>query len=373
MSDANKRIVVKIGSALITDGGKALNDTMLQLWAKDICQLQAQGHEVVLVSSGAIAAGMVCFGWSKRPKVMAKLQAAAALGQSQLVQAWEHSFGAVDGKVALILLDADDLSNRQRYLNARAALLELCKLQVVPIINENDTVVTDEIRFGDNDSLAGLVANLIDADLLLILTDQMGLYTADPRKDPKAKLVAKASVSDTALDSYAQGSKGALGRGGMQTKLRAARLAARSGTDTYIGSGVEPQVIVKAVGQSAKGTYITADIDHVTARKRWLSGMSSIKGTIYIDQGAADKLAEGKASLLPVGAIKAEGEFERGDLVLVQAPNGTEVARGLINCSHSDFRIVAGKSSRELFEQDAWYGEPELIHRDNLVLSQIVG
>lgn len=367
-SFSKKKVVIKLGSALITSNGTGLNIDGLQSWASQIGQLQALGHEVILVSSGAVAAGVVRLGWSSRPSEMAKLQAAAAVGQTHLVQAWEQAFSAQNLNCAQVLLDGADLSNRERYLNARAALLELMRLGAIPIINENDTVVTDEIRFGDNDSLAGLVANLVDADLLIILTDQKGLYRDDPRSNPDAEFVSHGDANDPELLSFAKTSKGDLGRGGMYTKLRAAHYASRSGTDTFIGDGLAERIIVDAVAGLAEGTLLSAGLSRVDARTRWLAGMTGLKGRIVIDNGAVARLQTKGASLLAVGVKSVNGDFNRGDLVVCESEQGQLIAKGLTNYSHKEIAILAGKPTVQREVLLGWLGEEELIHRDNMVV-----
>lgn len=363
----SRRWVIKIGSALLTDDGKGLARPFIADWVAQMAALQKQGVEVVLVSSGAVAAGMHRLGWSSRPDTVHELQAAAAVGQSELVQAYEQEFGRFDVLTAQVLLDHDDLSNRQRYLNARSTLKTLLQLSVVPIINENDTVVTDEIRFGDNDSLAALVANLIEADVLVILTDQQGMYHQDPRQNPEAELISEAPASDTSLDAKAGGG-GVLGRGGMATKVRAARLAARSGAHTVIVGGRIERVLEKLMDGEAVGTILTADQQPQTARKRWLAGHLQMRGRLVLDEGAVSVLKNSGRSLLPVGVRQVEGNFRRGDMVACVDLSGREVARGLVNYDSQESRLIAGRSSDDIESLLGYVDEPELIHRDNLVL-----
>ncbi len=361
--------VIKIGSALLTNDGKGLNVDGLADWAKQMAWLKAQGVDVVLVSSGAVAAGMERLSWKKRPVVMNELQAAASVGQSRLVQAWEAAFLPQSIVLAQILLDADDLSNRERYLNARSTIKTLLMHGVVPIINENDTVVTDEIRFGDNDTLAGLVANLIDADQLILLTDQLGLFTADPRFDSDAELIRSADVSDPLLVQVAGGSVGNLGRGGMQTKVKAAKLAARSGTDTYIASGRVDDVLVEFYQSCPSGTVIKANESLLLARKRWLAAKLKPKGRLVLDDGAVNSLQKKGKSLLAVGLAETYGHYMRGDLVVCLSKDNTEIARGLVNYSSDEVSKIKGLSSRSYKDALGYQAEDELIHRDNLVIT----
>lgn len=364
-----QRWVIKIGSALLTNDGQGLDTRYMALWAAQIAALMQQGIEVVLVSSGAVAAGMTRLGWTRRPVAMSELQAAAAVGQSGLVQAWEAAFNAQAITIGQILLDNDDLSNRQRYLNARSTINTLLAHRVLPVINENDTVVTDEIRFGDNDTLAGLVANLVNADLLVLLTDQLGLYDADPRHNAAAKLIQTASANDDSLLNFAGASGGGLGRGGMQTKVKAARLAGRSGTDTVIASGRTENVLVDLMSGASVGTRLHADQAPVIARKQWLAGQLKAKGELRLDDGAVKSLREHGRSLLAVGVVATSGQYQRGDLVrCVAASNGAEVARGLVNYASQEVALIQGQSSDKYLKLLGFAGDDELIHRDNLAL-----
>ncbi|MFN3581674.1 MAG: glutamate 5-kinase, partial [Pseudomonas sp.] len=326
------------------------------------------GAELVLVSSGAVAAGMSSLGWSERPKTIHQMQAAAAIGQMGLVQAWESSFQAHGLSTAQVLLTHDDLSDRKRYLNARSTLRALLDLGVIPVVNENDTVVTDEIRFGDNDTLGALVTNLVEADLLVILTDRDGLYTADPRHNPEAELVAEAMADDPKLDAMAGGSAGALGRGGMLTKLRAARLAARSGAGTVIVGGRIEGVIERLQAGDELGTLLLPEKGMLAARKQWLAGHLQTRGRLLIDEGAVKALASGRRSLLPVGVTAIEGAFRRGEMVVCVGPDGREVARGLVNYSAQDASRILGQSTDAVARILGYIDEPEMVHRDNLVL-----
>lgn len=365
---AAKRWVVKIGSALLTADGRGLDSAGIACWVEQMALLRQRGIEIVVVSSGAVAEGMSRLGWRQRPHSIHALQAAAAVGQMGLVQAWESQFQRFGLHTAQVLLGHDDISARDRYLNARGALSTLLELGVVPIINENDTVVTDEIRFGDNDTLGALVANLIDADLLLILTDQSGLYERDPRKDPDAPLVDCTAVDDPRLDAAAGGSSGALGRGGMLTKLRAARLAARSGADTIIAGGRERDVLLRLQAGENLGTLLLSGQQPWAARKQWLAGMLQTAGRLTLDEGAVRVLREHGRSLLPVGVKAADGRFHRGDIVSCVDAQGREVARGLVNYNLDETRRILGVGSRQIEERLGYPGEEELIHRDNLVV-----
>jgi len=366
---ACKRVVVKIGSALLTNDGRGLCVEGLDAWVAQIAALRADGREVVLVSSGAVAEGMTRLGWKERPDDLHKLQAAAAVGQMGLVQAYEQRFRTHNLQTAQILLGHDDISARDRYLNARGTLLTLLELGVVPVVNENDTVVTDEIRFGDNDTLAALVANLIDADTLVILTDQRGLFAEDPRKNPAAELISVAEVADGKLDVMVGGSAGALGRGGMLTKLRAARLASRSGANTVIVGGREDCVLDRVFAGEDLGTLLLSGQRPIAARKKWLAGQLQLRGKLQLDDGAVRVLRQQGRSLLPVGVVAVSGQFARGDLVMCVGADGSEVARGLVNYSAEDARKVLGLSSARIAEALGYIAEPELIHRDNLLIS----
>lgn len=367
-----RRWVVKIGSALLTNEGAGLDYQAISLWVKQMSELinknidQHEGLEIVLVSSGAVAEGMKRMGWNKRPDSVYKLQAAAAVGQMGLVQAYESQFQQHDLHTAQILLTHDDLSNRTRYLNARSVLLKLITLGIVPVVNENDTVVTDEIRFGDNDTLAALVANLIDADLLVILTDQEGMFDSDPRQNSSAKLLTEVDALDSCLDNMAGDSKGALGCGGMATKLRAARLAARSGTATMIASGRQEAVLNKIFQGESVGTLLLANQEPLGARKQWLAGHLLMKGELILDKGAAEVLKRKGSSLLSVGVKKVSGHFSRGDMVACLDENNQEIARGLINYNSEESDKIKGCASNEISSLLGYVDEAELIHRDNL-------
>lgn len=363
-----KRIIIKVGSSLVTNDGKGLDTAAIQKWAEQIVQLRALGKEVVLVSSGAIAEGMQRLGFDKRPTGVHELQACAAVGQMGLAQIYETSFRQHQVQTAQILLTHADLADRERYLNARSTLFTLLQLGVVPIINENDTVVTDEIKFGDNDTLGALVANLIEADALIILTDQRGLFSADPRKDPHATFIHEARAGDVALEAMAGGAGSSLGRGGMLTKILAAKRAALSGAHTVIAWGREEQVLTRLAAGEAIGTQLTAQTAQLTARKQWMADHLHTAGRIVLDQGAVLKLtAEGK-SLLPIGVIEVSGSFGRGDVITCADQAGRAIARGITNYTSSEARRIMRKPSTDILSILGFVEEPELIHRDNLVL-----
>lgn len=364
----SKRWVVKIGSALLTDDGKGLARHLIQDWVAQLATLRASGLEVVLVSSGSVAEGMTRLGLTQRPDNLHELQAAAAVGQMGLVQAYETYFQEHGLHTAQVLLTHEDLSDRRRYLNARSTINTLIDFGAIPIINENDTVVTDEIKFGDNDTLGALVANLVDADGLLILTDQDGMYDADPRTNPDAQLVLERAVSDRALDEMAGGRSGSLGRGGMLTKLRAARLAARSGAFTVIVGGRISEVLLKLRRAEALGTLLYSNLSRQMARKQWLAGHLQTKGELVLDDGAVAVLQKGGKSLLPIGVQALSGSFRRGEMVSCMDQQGRIVARGLINYDAEDARKILRQPSNKILPILGFCHEPELIHRDNLVL-----
>ncbi|MFO7189210.1 MAG: glutamate 5-kinase [Pseudomonadota bacterium] len=366
---AARRLVVKVGSALVTRDGRGVDTEAIALWAAQIAALRTEGRDVLLVSSGAIAEGMKRLGWQKRPHSIHELQAAAAVGQMGLAQAYESSFRVHGLQTAQVLLTHADLADRQRYLNARSTLRTLLKFGVVPVINENDTVVTDEIKFGDNDTLAALVTNLVEADALIILTDQAGLYTADPRKDPSAELVREAQAGDPRLETMASGAGSAISRGGMFTKVRAAARAARSGAHTVIASGREPEVLTRLARGEAIGTLLYAQQEPLAARKQWLADHVQLGGRLLLDAGAAKALRQGGKSLLPIGVRGVEGDFERGAVVACIDPEGREIARGLVNYSAYESRRILGRPSQEIESILGYVDEAELIHRDNLVLT----
>lgn len=363
-----KRVVIKIGSSLLTAGGRGLNKEAIADWVEQVVELRKAGVEVLLVSSGSVAEGMSRLGLKVRPKTLHELQAAASVGQMGLVRVFENNFQQHGLHAAQVLLTHDDLSDRQRYLNARSALLTLLKFGVVPVINENDAVATEEIRFGDNDTLAALVANLVEAELLILLTDQDGLFTSDPSVDACAELVSEIAASDTSLDAMAGESRSGLGRGGMYTKVRAARLASRSGAATVIAAGALGRVIIDVMAGREVGTYLVPGVEPLVARKRWLAGQLQVKGQVILDDGAVAVLRSAGKSLLAVGVKGVVGKFERGELVSCMAENGYEIARGLINYGAVEARKIAGKPSTEFEAILGYADDAELIHRDNMVL-----
>jgi glutamate 5-kinase len=363
-----RRLVVKVGSSLVTNQGQGLDHAAIARWAAQIAQLRTRAKEVVLVSSGAIAEGMQRLGWTVRPQAMHELQAAAAVGQMGMVQVYETCFREHGLHTAQVLLTHADLADRQRYLNARSTLRTLLALGVVPIINENDTVVTDEIKFGDNDTLAALVTNLIEADCLIILTDQNGLYTRDPREDPTAELVREAKAGAPELEDMCGKAGSHLAKGGMLTKVLAAKRAARSGAHTVIASGREPEVLLRLAQGEAIGTQLVAETMPIAARKQWLADHLQVSGRLLLDAGAMRALVKDGKSLLPIGVKSIEGAFERGAVVACLSPEGKELARGLVNYGANEARRILGKPSGEILSILGYVDEPELIHRDNLVL-----
>ncbi len=362
------RVVVKVGSSLVTDEGRGLDAVAISRWAAQVAALRGAGCQVLLVSSGAIAEGMKRLGWARRPQEVHELQAAAAVGQMGLAQTYETCFRAQGMPTAQVLLTHADLADRARYLNARSTLLTLLRLGVVPVINENDTVVTDEIKFGDNDTLGALVTNLVEADTLVILTDQRGLFDADPRRVPGATLIAEAVAGDARLEEVAGGAGSAISRGGMLSKVLAAKRAARSGACTVIASGREPDVLLRLAHGEAIGTRLRASTPMLTARKQWLADHLQLKGRVVLDGGAAAALRDQGKSLLPIGVIEVRGEFARGDVVACMDQAGNEIARGLVNYSSAEARLIARRPSAEIAQVLGFIEEPELIHRDNLVL-----
>ena len=365
-----RRIVVKIGSSLVTDEGRGLDAEAIGLWCGQLAQLVQDGREVIVVSSGAIAEGMKRLGWASRPKAIHELQAAAAVGQMGLVQVYESMLRERGIGSAQVLLTHADLADRERYLNARSTLLTLIQLGVVPVINENDTVVNDEIKFGDNDTLGALVANLVEADLLIILTDQKGLFTADPRKDPMAELVPEAQAGDPALETMAGGAGSSIGKGGMLTKILAAKRAAGSGASTVIAWGREPDALVRLTRGETIGTLLVAQTAKNQARKQWIADHLQMRGSVTVDAGAVVKVRDEGKSLLPIGMTSVQGEFSRGDVIAVRDEKGLEVARGLANYTSAEARLICGKSSAEFERLLGYTGEPEMVHRTNLVLSR---
>jgi len=372
MSEALKnarRIVVKVGSSLVTNEGRGVDAQAVGNWCRQMAVLAAQGREIVMVSSGAIAEGMKRLGWSSRPKEIHELQAAAAVGQMGLAQIYESKLREHGMSSAQVLLTHADLADRERYLNARSTLLTLLSLHVIPVINENDTVVNDEIKFGDNDTLGALVANLVEADALVILTDQRGLYSADPRRDPDARFIDEAAAGAPELERMAGGAGSSIGRGGMITKILAAKRAASSGASTAIAWGREPDVLIRLAAGESIGTALVATTPKLAARKQWMADHLQLRGSVGVDDGAVAKLRDASKSLLPIGIIEVTGEFHRGDVIAVCSTTGIEIARGLANYSSSEARLIARKPSSEFERLLGFTGEPEMIHRDNLVLS----
>ncbi len=367
---SGQRWVVKIGSALLTDDGRGLDKKAIAGWVDQLVQLRQQGVEVVLVSSGSIAEGIVRLGWSQRPKEIHKLQAAAAVGQMRLVQCYEEIFSRHGMRTAQVLLTHDDLTHRERYLNARGTLRALVDHNVIPVVNENDTVVTDEIRFGDNDTLGALVANLVEADLLVILTDQDGLCDKDPRHHDDAQLLTRVHAADPDLIAIAMasGSAGSLGSGGMLTKIQAAKLAARSGANTIVAHGRTADVLLRLRLGESLGTLFVPDQEPLLARKQWLAGHLKARGELHLDTGAARMLTQQGKSLLAVGVTSVKGDFTRGDMVLMVDPHGQTIARGLVNYSSLEASSIMGLASSSIESSLGYVVEPELIHRDNLVL-----
>ena len=363
-----RRVVVKVGSSLVTDEGRGVDAQAIGNWSRQLAALAREGREVVMVSSGAIAEGMKRLGWQTRPRELHELQAAAAVGQMGLVQMYETQLRSHGMASAQVLLTHADLADRERYLNARSTLLTLMHRRVIPVINENDSVVNEEIRFGDNDTLGALVANLVEADALVILTDQRGLYSADPRRHADARFIEEAVAGDPELEKMAGGAGSSIGRGGMITKVLAARRAAGSGASTVIAWGREPDVLLRLCAGEAIGTLLLATMPKLAARKQWMADHLQLRGAVTVDAGAVDKLkGEGK-SLLPIGVTEVSGDFARGDVIAVKDPQGREIARGLANYSAPEARLIARKPSSAIESLLGYANEPELIHRDNLVL-----
>ena len=364
-----RRIVVKVGSSLVTNEGRGIDLEAVGNWCRQLAALAAQGRELVMVSSGAIAEGMKRLGWHTRPTELHDLQAAAAVGQMGLAQAYESQLSKHGMGSAQVLLTHADLADRERYLNARSTLLTLLQLRVIPVINENDTVVNDEIKFGDNDTLGALVANLIEADVLVILTDQRGLYSADPRKVPDARFIDSATAGDPALEMMAGGAGSAIGRGGMLTKILAAKRAAGSGASTVIACGREPDVLLRLAAGEAIGTALLAGTPKLAARKQWMADHLQLRGAVTVDDGAVQKLRDEGKSLLPIGVTEVEGDFHRGDVIAVRTAQGVEIARGLANYASGEARLIARKPSSQIAGLLGFANEAELIHRDNMILS----
>lgn len=365
----SQRLVVKVGSSLVTNQGKGIDRAAVKEWSTQIAQLHQQGKQVVLVSSGAVAEGIVRLGWPRRPTAMHELQAAAAVGQMGLIQAYEVAFAEHGIRTAQVLLTHEDLADRTRYLNARSTLYTLLNLGVVPIVNENDTVITDEIRLGDNDTLGALVTNLIEGDSLIILTDQAGLYSADPRSNPDATFISHAQAGDPQLEQMAGGAGSSVGTGGMITKILAAKRAANSGGDTIIASGHEPNVLVRLAQGECIGTELRAELPVQSARQRWLSSHLRVRGKVRLDAGAVKALTTDHKSLLAIGVTEVIGDFNRGDVVACIDDSGVEHSRGLINYSSADTRRIMGSPSYAIADLLGSMSDAELIHRDNMVVN----
>lgn len=381
-----QRWVIKVGSSLVTRGGQGVDRAAIDAWSDQIAAMRARmaahpvvhGHgdaeqprtlpEIILVSSGAIAEGVRRLGWPRKPREVRELQAAAAIGQMGIAQAYESSFSRHGIVTAQVLLTHEDMADRRRYLNARSMLRTLLALGVVPIVNENDSVITDEIKVGDNDTLGALVGNLTEAELLVILTDQQGLYTADPRKDPQARLLPEVQAGDPALERMAGGAGSSVGTGGMLTKVLAAKRAARSGTSTVVCSGHEPDVLLRLMAGESVGTRFVAGTARLAARKKWMADHLQVRGTLVVDDGAVQALRSGGSSLLPVGVMAVQGSFVRGELVAVRDGAGQEIARGLSNYGDTDARRLMGQPSSRIEEILGFIDDAELVHRDNLVL-----
>ena len=365
-----RRVVIKVGSSLVTNEGRGLDENAIGEWCRQMAHLIREGREVIMVSSGAIAEGMKRLGWATRPTEIQELQAAAAVGQMGLAQMYETKLRANNLGSAQVLLTHADLADRERYLNARSTLLTLLKLGVVPVINENDTVVNDEIKFGDNDTLGALVANLVEADALVILTDQKGLYTADPRKNPQAEFVHEAQAGDLALEAMAGGAGSSIGRGGMLTKILAAKRAAGSGASTVIAWGREPDALIRLSQGDAIGTLLIAPTQKTQARKQWMADHLQLRGVVVVDDGAAAKVRDEGKSLLPIGMVQVEGDFSRGEVIAIRDAAGQEVGRVLANYASAEARLICRKPSSEFERLLGYAAEPEMVHRDNLVLSR---
>jgi glutamate 5-kinase len=365
-----RRIVVKVGSSLVTNEGRGLDEAAIGEWCRQMALMAKDGREVIMVSSGAIAEGMKRLGWATRPQEIHALQAAAAVGQMGLAQMYETKLRENGLGSAQVLLTHADLADRERYLNARSTLLTLLHHKVLPVINENDTVVNDEIKFGDNDTLGALVANLVEADALVILTDQKGLFTADPRKNSAAEFVHEARAGDPALEAMAGGVGSSIGSGGMITKILAAKRAAGSGASTVIAWGREPDALIRLCKGEPIGTLLVAQTQKQQARKQWMADHLQLRGAVTVDPGAASKLqAEGK-SLLAIGMTHVEGDFSRGDVIAIRDVNGLEIARGLANYASAEARLICRKSSSEFEALLGYVAESEFVHRDNLILTR---
>lgn len=362
--------VIKAGSSLITNHGRGLDQDFISRWAEQVVALRKRNIQCVLVSSGAVAEGLSRLNILERPSALHDLQAAAAVGQMGLIQSYEAQFQKHNIHTAQILLTHDDLSDRQRYLNARSTIKSLLSLDVIPIINENDSIAIDEIRFGDNDTLAALTANLIDAEQLIILTDQNGMYSADPNKDKSATLIEEAHAGDPALLAMASsGSAGKFGRGGMQTKVLAAKRAAMSGTVTTIAGGSVENILLRIADKDrGTGTRLLPDIEPLAAKKQWLAGHLQVKGTLILDDGAKNALVNKGKSLLPIGVTQSHGNFKRGEAVICLDTGGHKIAQGLINYNSEETQLIIGEPSHHIEKKLNYVDDLELIHRDNLVL-----
>ena len=365
-----KRVVIKVGSSLVTNEGRGLDEAAIGEWCRQMAHLVRQDCEVIMVSSGAIAEGMKRLGWTQRPHAINELQAAAAVGQMGLAQMYETKLRENGLGSAQVLLTHADLADRERYLNARSTLLTLIGLGVVPVINENDTVVNDEIKFGDNDTLGALVANLVEADALIILTDQPGLFSADPRKDPAAQLIEQGRAGDPALEAMAGGAGSSIGRGGMITKILAAKRAAGSGASTVVAWGREPDVLIRLKNGESIGTLLVAPTQKTRARKQWIADHLQMRGAVWVDAGAVSKVREEGKSLLPIGMFQVDGEFSRGDVIAIRDKQGVEIARGLANYASAEARLMCRKPSSEIEALLGYVAEPEMLHRDNMVLTR---
>ncbi|HUR90471.1 MAG TPA: glutamate 5-kinase [Ramlibacter sp.] len=365
-----KRIVVKVGSSLVTNEGRGLDENAIGEWSRQLAVLARDGREVIMVSSGAIAEGMKRLGWTTRPHEINELQAAAAVGQMGLAQMYETKLREQGLRSAQVLLTHPDLADRERYLNARSTLLTLLQLNVIPVINENDTVVNDEIKFGDNDTLGALVANLVEADVLVILTDQKGLYSSDPRKDPDAKFMHEARAGDAALEAMAGGAGSTIGKGGMITKVLAAKRAAGSGASTVIAWGREKDCLIRLARGESIGTLLVAPTQKSQARKRWMADQLQLRGSVTVDEGAVAKVRSEGKSLLPIGMSAVDGDFSRGDVIAVRDAQGNEIARGLANYASAEARLLCRKPSNEIERLLGYVAEPEMIHRTNLVITR---
>lgn len=365
-----RRIVVKVGSSLVTNEGRGLDEQAIGEWCRQLSALVRDGREVIMVSSGAIAEGMKRLGWTARPQELHELQAAAAVGQMGLAHMYETKLRENGLRSAQVLLTHADLADRERYLNARSTLLTLLTHGVLPVINENDTVVNDEIKFGDNDTLGALVANLVEADALIILTDQKGLYTSDPRRDPAATFVHEARAGDAKLEDMAGGAGSSIGKGGMITKILAAKRAAGSGASTVIAWGREPDALLRLTQGEAIGTLLVAQTQKQQARKQWMADHLQLRGSVTIDDGAVRKLKGEGSSLLPIGMTGVDGDFSRGEVIAILDSQSQEVARGLANYAAAEARLLCRKPSSQMSELLGYAAEPEMVHRDNLVLSK---